>query len=168
MFTASVVWRGVVYALLMMITKLLCGIWLIRLHDPWYKLRWLAQYLKACILRKPNQRDTTQSHHNSQIPKKPISLYPGSVLGCAMVARGEIGYLISSLAESHGVLGSVTGSAVGEPSEMFLIVTWAITLCTIMGPVCTGILVRRVRRLEGVTRANSRKRHEVLGSWGMN
>jgi hypothetical protein len=96
-----------------------------------------------------------------------------------MVSRGEIGYLISSIAEGRGVFGqhgsaverraSGVGSSEQQPSEIFLIVTWAITLCTIVGPVSMGLLVDRVRRLESKagTRNNAGSRSNVLGSWGV-
>jgi len=75
---------------------------------------------------------------------KPFSLYPCAILGLAMVARGEIGFLISSLAESNGIFST------GGNDQIFLIVTWAIVLCTVVGPVGVGLLVRRVKRLEKV------------------
>lgn len=103
--------------------------------------------------------------------ESPMSLYPGLILGCAMVSRGEIGYLISSLAEGHGVFSnnSAKRAETGEPSEIFLIVTWAITLCTIAGPVSMGLLVDRVRKLETKATEGSAggDRSSVLGSWGV-
>jgi len=71
-----------------------------------------------------------------------------------MVARGEIGFLISAVAEGSGILSA----------EQFLIVTWAIILCTLVGPVAVGLLVRRVKSLEA--RA-PHIRAQVLGAWGV-
>ncbi|KAK1915132.1 hypothetical protein P3342_002939 [Pyrenophora teres f. teres] len=65
----------------------------------------------------------------------------------AMCARGEIGFLIPRVAESRGVF-SADGKGADESSDMFLIVTWAIVLCTIMGPLGVGLAVRRVKKLE--------------------
>lgn len=91
---------------------------------------------------------------------KPISLYPGCIVGCAMVARGEIGFLISSLAESNGIFGN-------EPNgPIFLVVTWAIMLCTIIGPLIVGTLVGRVKQLESRA-AGGPGRGRVLGEWGV-
>ncbi|GAW26943.1 putative sodium hydrogen exchanger family protein [Rosellinia necatrix] len=86
-------------------------------------------------------------------------------MGCAMVARGEIGFLISSMAESQGVFRRPDEDA-SEASALFLIVTWAIFLCTILGPVCTGLLVRRIKGLEKASEA-SRGARDVLGVWGV-
>lgn len=97
-------------------------------------------------------------------PEMPVSLYPACILAFAMVARGEIGYLISALAEANGIFGRQVGAA-SQPSELFLIVTWAISLCTIGGPICVGLLVGRVKKLEA-GRPGKEKRN-VLGAWGV-
>ncbi|PNH34337.1 hypothetical protein VD0002_g715 [Verticillium dahliae] len=82
----------------------------------------------------------------------------------AMGARGEIGFLISALAESNGVLGRQPHE--GQPSGLFLVKIWAIALCTIGGPICVGLLVKRVNRLEG--QKFSTEEASVLGAWGVN
>jgi hypothetical protein len=87
-----------------------------------------------------------------------------------MVARGEIGFLISSVAESKGVFRNASESKSGSgSSELLLIVTWAIVLCTILGPFCVGLLVRRVKKLEersAATQVEGREKN-VLGVWGV-
>lgn len=90
------------------------------------------------------------------------------MLGSAMVARGEIGFLISSLAESTGVFGAGS-SSLGGSSEVFLVVTWAILLCTVIGPVSVGVMVKRVRRLQKRERKKGKKsgRPDPLGIWGV-
>ncbi|RYP80242.1 hypothetical protein DL769_002544 [Monosporascus sp. CRB-8-3] len=113
--------------------------------------------------------DRTRTTSSSK-PAKPISLYPSGIISLAMVARGEIGFLISAVAESNGVFRSSTdqgGSGDSKASELFLIVTWAIVLCTIIGPLCVGVLVKRVKRLEEQSSSANRSRVEVLGAWGV-
>ncbi|TQN64961.1 Na(+)/H(+)-K(+) antiporter GerN [Colletotrichum shisoi] len=101
-------------------------------------------------------------------PEMPVSVYPACILGFAMVARCEIGYLISALAESTGIFSGGTG-APDQPSELFLMVTWAITLCTIIGPIGVGLLVNRVKRLEMQSgKGTSGGGRNVLGAWGLN
>jgi len=82
-----------------------------------------------------------------------------------MVARGEIGFLISSTAESEGVFHRPDEDA-SEASDLFLIITWAIVLCTVFGPVCTGLLVRRIKKLEKASEASRGGGRKVLGVWG--
>lgn len=146
MFTGSIVWRGVVYTILMALGKLFCGLWLVRL----------------------SKNVTPAAGHGRQgdgrnLPK-PKSLYPASILGCAMVARGEIGFLISAVAESRGIFSSEGADA---SSELFLIVTWAIMLYTIAGPIAVGLFTRRVRRLQKLERGSSEGRDDPLGIWGI-
>lgn len=106
------------------------------------------------------------SDHQSPRPRNPISLYPATILGTAMVARGEIGFLISSIAESKGIFSSTSDAT--EVSQMFLIITWAIVLCTVIGPLCVGLLVRRVKYLEAGAEKDGRTvRADVLGVWGV-
>lgn len=64
----------------------------------------------------------------------------------AMVARGEIGFLIASLSRSSGTLtlvqnGVTVDSSTGE--DVFLVIVWAVMLCTIIGPVVVGSIMRR-------------------------
>ncbi|KAL9083555.1 MAG: hypothetical protein Q9165_008480 [Trypethelium subeluteriae] len=112
------------------------------------------------------------SQLTSSSPRKPRSLYPPAILASAMVARGEIGFLISALAQSNGIFDVKSSDASnGSESELFLLVTWAIVLCTLIGPVCVGILVRRVKKLERQNnvgdRTNFDGRGDVLGVWGV-
>ncbi|PLB50782.1 Sodium/hydrogen exchanger [Aspergillus steynii IBT 23096] len=223
MFQGSIVWRGVVYALLMVIAKFITGLWLVRVSlSPVYSLLRTATkpFSYATLVcfgaRKPapRQKQTTgteipmkertpqpqtsdtdegpspstnpdtqpdqppqaePSDHPApsavpqrtpsnrvSLPPKPKSLYPSSLLGLAMVARGEIGYLIASLAESRGIFSD--GASTGT-TESYLVIVWAITLCTLIGPICVGTLVRRVKTLQ-----QKRVRSggmDPLGVWGI-
>jgi hypothetical protein len=78
-----------------------------------------------------------------------------------MVSRGEIGFLISSVAEANEVFGA------GGNMEEFLVVTWAILLCTLIGPVTVGLLVKRVKRLQQAERKKSNGQEDPLGIWGV-
>lgn len=98
----------------------------------------------------------------SIIPPKPKSLYPASILSLAMVSRGEIGYLIASLAESNKIFGETSD---GSSSETYLVVIWAISLCTLIGPISVGTLVKRVKSLQ-IQRANTGG-PDPLGVWGI-
>ncbi|KAL7622393.1 hypothetical protein AAE478_007897 [Parahypoxylon ruwenzoriense] len=221
MFSGDIVWRGIIYGILMAIGKMLCGLWLVRFPvsvsgqvisrfvssaSSRYRtlLSWLSRLRKSRALQPPPKneegvglttrpgtvaaprttentpardegvvsplQDTPRSNPEPPPPPaKPLSLYPAAIVSCAMVARGEIGFLISAVAESNGVFGRP--SRRGDPgaaSELFLVVTWAIVLCTVAGPLCVGVLVRRVKNLEGeAARAGDRGTRNVLGVWGV-
>jgi hypothetical protein len=65
-----------------------------------------------------------------------------------MTTRGEIGFLIAAVAESAGII---------SPDEVYLVIIWGILLCTLLGPIGVGFIVRRIKRLG---------RENVLGGWG--
>ncbi|BCS27810.1 cation:proton antiporter [Aspergillus puulaauensis] len=219
MFRGSVVWRGVVYAVLMAFAKMCTGVWLVRV-SPGSGLRTFVRVLKSplaytnsCIRgHKPEEAPTsekgpkqatdnqlqenrdsnenadpspgpsnsesdadaitnadtntppqqqTQNRPSASLPPKPKSLYSASILALAMTARGEIGYLIASLAESNGIFGDTSQGS----SETYLVVVWAISLCTLVGPIAVGTLVKRVKALQQ-KRANSGG-PDPLGVWGI-
>lgn len=188
MFRGSIVWRGIVYTILMAFGKLVCGLWLVRfsmaplkdsltktlarLRLPSMSHFWGKKATKKGLSRPAGaqeaQRDANgESNPHTSLARKPVSLHPPLILACAMTARGEIGFLISSVAESNGVF-SPGSTASGTSSDIFLIVTWAIVLCTIIGPLGVGLSVRRVKSLE--EKRNKEREgsgRDVLGVWGV-
>lgn len=101
-------------------------------------------------------------------PQKPRSLYPPAIIGLAMIARGEIGFLIASVAEARGIFSSsASHSESMASSELYLIVVWATVLCTILGPVAVGLCVRRVKALERERVLKGGSGDGVLGGWGV-
>jgi hypothetical protein len=220
MFTGRIIWRGLVYTILMVFAKVICGLWLVRFASmPRAKsiskslsslglsaLGSMKTWLKAsgAASEKSPQAETTtaqrpqdtmarqSSNPLQQFPAagssqdatgvdastrdsrpvanttrkrtalpRPKSLYPAAILGSAMVSRGEIGFLISSVAEANGVFGE------GGNTEEFLVVTWAILLCTLIGPITVGLLVKRVRRLQQAERQKLNGQEDPLGVWGV-
>ncbi|OQD79194.1 hypothetical protein PENANT_c058G04644 [Penicillium antarcticum] len=199
MFQGSVVWRGIIYALLMILGKMVTGLLLVRFSlkpmfnlisavnkplsflrffcpDPksdkkkkqkslWKRLQPTSQSVHSTDTGKQDetketsprgtqpqfesgivpQRSSSNPNATFSLPPKPKSLYPASILGLAMIARGEVGYLIASLAESQGMFSSGSNE---ETSEIYLVVIWAISICTLIGPISVGTLVKRVKKLQ--------------------
>ncbi|KAJ5373747.1 Cation/H+ exchanger [Penicillium concentricum] len=174
MFSGQVVWRGIIYAMLMAIGKMITGLWLVRFSPS--PVSGLVSTIKKpftyvhsyCANPQPISRNSNQSkkapqrlatqddsaeisctHFSPRFPHfpppKPKSLYPPAILGLAMIARGEVGYLIASIAESKGMFSNESSEG---PSEIYLVVIWAISLCTLIGPILVGTLVRRVKKLQ--------------------
>ena len=185
MFTGTIIWKGLVYTVLMFIGKMVCGLWLVRWNFgkifgwlPFVKTGQNADSVQeqstsknttpnATIERAPNRVANTSARiysgprpsHSSPNPNKPVTLYPPVIVGSAMVARGEIGFLISSLAESTGIFGKEANGSI------FLVVTWAIMLCTIIGPIMVGLMVKR---LNNVSRGkDDGHQNRILGVWGV-
>ncbi|KAJ4353141.1 hypothetical protein N0V95_003613 [Ascochyta clinopodiicola] len=204
MFRGAIVWRGIVYTVLMVFAKVVCGLWLIRLSItplkstigrlirgiklPSVPHLWGKRQPKltpdqgtaattsttepvttgtSTTTETPSIQASSRGPRSSSNPPKPLSIHPPLILALAMCARGEIGFLISGVAESNGIF-SPPGVTSNEPSDIFLVVTWAIVLCTIVGPLGVGLSVRRVKKLQ--ERKNKRIEgagRDVLGVWGM-
>ncbi|KAL1856500.1 hypothetical protein Daus18300_010657 [Diaporthe australafricana] len=111
LWTGTVVWRGVVLSLLMAVGKGVVG-----LSIPMWDLI---------------------SQRSPVLQRRPFSGHwaPATLLGMAMVARGEIGLLIIQL-------GLNDTSFLSE--EAFLVAIWAIVLNTILGPLFVGLLLNRL------------------------
>lgn len=196
MFDGNIIWRGIIYTLLMIVGKVACGTWLlrftIRLPIP-HQLKQKLQKLPRPSLKhfwgqrqgrsalKPKTQTSAQTNrspssttlatasesHAAAAGPNPKSVYPAAILGCAMTARGEIGFLISSIAESNKIFTKTSDKE--SSSEIFLVVTWAIVLCTIIGPLAVGLMVNRVNKLQrGVEKEGRMVSADVLGAWGVN
>ena len=189
MFRGAIVWRGIVYTILMALGKIVCGVWLVRfsispgtgrigrllasLKLPSVPHFWArsGSAPRTTQTSPGNQREAspTPPHlsRSSPNPPKPFSLHPPLILALAMCARGEIGFLISGVAQSKGVFSS-PGDASTDSSDIFLVVTWAIVLCTIIGPLGVGLSVRRVKALqERKNKEQEGSGKDVLGVWGV-
>lgn len=158
LFGGDIVWRGLVYTLLMLLGKLLTGLWLVRIAK---RPGFLSN---DTMLERQISSQSTRSNRPPTV-EMPRSFYPASVLGTAMITRGEIGFLIASLAESQGTFASTSSNERGESSRIYLVVIWAITVCTIIGPITMGLLVRRMKNLQSRHEASGGP--DPLGKWGV-
>lgn len=109
LWTAEAVWKGLVYTILMLIGKVVVG-----LVIP-----------AATILQRP--RDTSVRDCLTE------TFWPAMLLGCAMVARGEIGLLIVQIGLNNTPYLS---------KDAFITAVWAIVLNTILGPVAVGFILK--------------------------
>lgn len=205
MFEGQVVWRGIVYTLLMAIAKIVTGIWLLPItispQSGLAKFKRVVTIPVTWCISRPKQEDhrqvacrskkgkkntrQTRGSANTSTPQQPLgaearpstlsenpepskqtrSLYPASIVGLAMIARGEIGYLIASVAETGGLFAQPDKETKNGNSEIYLVVVWAITLCTIIGPICVGTLVKRVKSLQAQRSQSGSP--DPLGVWGV-
>ncbi|KAK8869430.1 Sodium/hydrogen exchanger [Apiospora arundinis] len=128
LWQAQAIWHGVVYTLLMLVGKALVGTvvpthdWLRALHSRRRRPEGGGPSATDPKADPAAERGAAQSH-----------LVPASLLGMAMVARGEIGLLIIEI-------GYNNTSYVSKAA--FLTGIWAILLNTIIGPVAVGMIVK--------------------------
>ncbi len=151
LWTGARIWKGIVYAVLMTLGKLLVGGVLVVAHlaspGP-------AAALPVATSERSSGADVTRSTpaelapgfvddklELAQPPAKASrwsateSLPPAALLGFAMVSRGEIGVLVLQAVRSseHSLLDE----------EAYLLGIWAVALCTIVGPIATSLVVKR-------------------------
>ncbi|KAI0643587.1 Sodium/hydrogen exchanger [Trametes meyenii] len=130
-----IIWRGIVYSILMLLAKLAVGLPIL-LHGPFINEQIPAR-VSTSLTCVPAYED--QSSPAVTRPTFSVSTPAAVFMGVAMVARGEIGLLIAQLARGN--------EASGEPgllsTEPFLLCIWAILLCTLVGPVSLGYIVKR-------------------------
>ncbi|KAG8985747.1 Hsp70 ATPase ssc1 [Tulasnella sp. 427] len=105
-----IIWRGLIYSLLMVIAKMVAGLWIVI---------WPS---------KSNRPEATARDGLDRL----TSIYPALLLSVAMVSRGEISLLIAQL----GHLGD----------EAYQLTMWATLICTILGPLFTGLLLKWKRK----------------------
>lgn len=134
MFRGSIVWKGIVYATFMALSK--AAVALVVYFDAFIRTR---------LLKMRTPLPTTSS--TPELPTESVH-QTALIVACAMIARGEIGYLIASLAQSSGALElKPKGGGEGVTNEdVFLVIVWAVTLCTIGGPVAVGTVVRGMKK----------------------
>lgn len=114
LWTGEVIWKGVVYTLLMVFAKLIVGI----VVPVW-------DFISPRIRKRSSEK----------IPRNVTASWASAtLLGACMVARGEIGLLIIQIGLNETPFLT---------QKAFIIGVWAIVLNTIIGPVLVGILLKR-------------------------
>ncbi|KAK7981524.1 Na+/H+ exchanger family protein [Apiospora saccharicola] len=129
LWQGQAIWHGVVYTLLMLVAKALVGT-VVPAHD-W--LRALHARRRRPEGEGPSATGPCKADPAAERGAAQSRLVPASLLGMAMVARGEIGLLIIEI-------GYNNTSYVSKAA--FLTGVWAILLNTIIGPVAVGIIVK--------------------------
>ena len=161
-------WRGVVYATLMAAAKVTVGfpimLWSV---ISWPDVRtagrsfaYSVRRTAVCSHRRTTASARTEDGVANEAQDVPLSrtadaaprlsslrtsAAPAAFMGIAMVARGEIGLLIAQVARGSEPLsgGSASGSGSLLGEESYLVCIWAILLCTLVGPIGIGFIVRR-------------------------
>jgi len=114
LWTGEMIWKGVVFSILMLCAKLVVGM-CVPISDFFTNRKTRVSIDKSGV-RVANWASAT-------------------LLGTAMVARGEIGLLIIQIGLNETSYLS---------QKAFIIGIWAIVLNTIIGPVAVGILLRQI------------------------
>lgn len=145
LWTGQAIWRGIVYTLLMLVSKAAVG-FVIPLRDLIPRLACALKGRKNVVHSEHEDKERpepgrgtspspTNDAEGASLPQKRRTSWSSAMLlSMAMVARGEIGLLIVEI-------GYNNTSYVSEAA--FLTAIWAILLNTIIGPIAVGQLVKR-------------------------
>jgi hypothetical protein len=121
LWKGSIVWKGIVYSIIMMLAKMVVGIWV----PIWTLLR-----------NRQVAHPTGDTGGDAIMGGKDRSvMYSGFFLGIGMIARGEIGLLICQV--------GLNGGQGPLPHDLFAITIWALVLNTVFGPVLVALILRR-------------------------
>lgn len=136
LWTGEAFWKGMVYTLLMLVSKFIVGIWV----PIWSAIKHKPEKADEEHQQPSSTADGTPLEEVLSSPKSPSrnaalrdSIPPALLLGMAMVARGEIGLLIVEIGYNNTSYVS---------SEGFITAIWAILLNTIIGPIFVGVLIK--------------------------
>jgi Kef-type K+ transport system membrane component KefB len=160
LFQGGTIWRGVLFSGLMACAKVMAcmPVLIISFYGDritiWSKMFIKIVFGKKGLDQQVNQNSRIESGgHMNQRPNR-IWL-PALFLGCSLVARGEIGFLIINIGRQVDILSCNSNS----PTALlaFDVGVWAITLNTFIGPTLIGILLRSEGCLEEIE----------AGKWGI-
>ncbi|TGO80872.1 hypothetical protein BPOR_1595g00010 [Botrytis porri] len=169
MFSGSIMWKGIFYAFLMFLAKASVGI---VVYFKFFTTKWSHKWTDSKKRTLPVPEELPQQGGSpEEIPANdPVDQkfktdpphLDAIIVGSTMIARGGFGFLVASEAQSSGTLSlsktptrilNVQGLShkVTErfrtldvvEDQIFLVIIWALVLCTIVGPVVSGIAVRR-------------------------
>ncbi|PQE05640.1 sodium hydrogen exchanger family protein [Rutstroemia sp. NJR-2017a BBW] len=159
MFVSSVAWKGLLYSILMFVAKgVVGGV----LYFDYFIEKWTFNAKRK--LPKPTDHEQQATQHENprpedhslkpRVPKAPH--LDAIIVGSTMIARGGFGFLVASEAQSSGALAlkpKSFGAHRAPPDglhtldvvedQIFLVIIWALVLCTIAGPIVSGFAVRR-------------------------
>ncbi|KAJ7443939.1 Cation/H+ exchanger [Mycena galericulata] len=135
--SSRVVWRGIVYSVLMGVAKGVVGLWMFVWPDRASGRGWFSRAIVCDPGEELELADVTSvtapPSHSDLTPTRAAAL-----VGLAMIARGEIALIVAEIARPLlGIISPV------ETSEPFAVVIWATLLNTAGGAVLVGFLLRR-------------------------
>lgn len=161
-----VVWRGIIYSILMVIAKMAVGLWMLiwpASGHPTSRSSLLPVDKTPPSVNGKRQTLVYPSGAGEETPEasmtspEPSRVRSALLLGVAMVARGEIALIIAQLARPLLVDSDVTSSTISSTDdtgnsviatttpvpdeEAFAVVIWAVLLSTVVGALGVGVLL---------------------------
>ncbi|KAJ6511532.1 Cation/H+ exchanger [Mycena vitilis] len=139
--SSRVIWRGIVYSLLMGVAKMLVGVWMLVWPDYGAGKGWLGRRLPPSRSNPDEGNVDSPTVDNAPPPDFP-RFHSAALVGLAMIARGEIALIVAEIARP--LLGITKSTQTSEP---FAVVIWATLLNTAGGAIFVGLLLRNQKAL---------------------
>lgn len=178
LWETQIIWKGIVYSLLMLLGKFLAGTSIILFdlfscQDSVVEVEEIVkeeeegeeEIINSTRMEKVRRGldSTSNSFSTSSTltstssskrfnPLNRTTLIPASLLGTALIARGEIGLIILQITFNNNNNNSTSSSSLGK--EGYLIGIWAVLLCTLWGPIGFSFLINRFGK------------EVLIGKWG--
>ncbi|KAI5892516.1 Sodium/hydrogen exchanger [Schizophyllum commune H4-8] len=128
--SSAVVWKGIVFSILMVLCKAVVGVWMLIWPDAAGGRGWFGSR-RGPSPRHEDYEDRTQSEKDARKSRR----WSAALLGMAMIPRGEIALIVAQLARP---LLSPEGEGDSEP---FAVVIWAILVTTVGGALGIGFML---------------------------
>ncbi|KAI5824985.1 Sodium/hydrogen exchanger [Schizophyllum commune Tattone D] len=130
--SSAVVWKGVVFSILMVLCKAVVGVWMLIWPDAASSRGWFGSR------RDPFPRnEDPEEHTRSEKDARKSRWWGAALLGMAMIPRGEIALIVAQLARP------LLGPEGEGDSEPFAVVIWAILVTTVGGALGIGFMLRK-------------------------
>ncbi|KAL1747114.1 Cation/H+ exchanger, partial [Schizophyllum fasciatum] len=141
--SSAVVWKGLVFSVLMVLCKAAVGVWMLLWPDAAAGRGWFgARRGGASVAPYQDQEQEGRGQEEevrSEKDARRSRLWNAALLGMAMVPRGEIALIVAQLARpllSPGEEGD---------SEPFAVVIWAVLVTTVGGALGIGLMLSKRR-----------------------
>ncbi|KAJ7662167.1 Cation/H+ exchanger [Mycena polygramma] len=139
--SSRVIWRGIVYSLLMGIAKMVVGLWMLTWPDLGAGKGWLGRRLPPSR-SDPDAEILDSPAVDNASPPDFTRFRSAALVGLAMIARGEIALIVAEIARP--LLGISESKQTAEP---FAVVIWATLLNTAGGAILVGLLLRNQKTI---------------------
>jgi Kef-type K+ transport system membrane component KefB len=139
--SSRVVWRGIVYSLLMGFAKVVVGLWMLVWPDPvsghgWFGRR-LARHPTGEGETNNEVEDSTAASESDPATNFTSRTRSAALVGLAMIARGEIALIVAEIARPLLRINDPQANL-----EPFAVVIWATLLNTAGGAIFVGLLLK--------------------------
>jgi Kef-type K+ transport system membrane component KefB len=139
--SSRVVWRGIVYSLLMGFAKVVVGLWMLVWPDPvsghgWFGRR-LSRHPTGEGETNNEVEDSTAASESDPATNFTSRTRSAALVGLAMIARGEIALIVAEIARPLLRINDPQANL-----EPFAVVIWATLLNTAGGAIFVGLLLK--------------------------